>query len=120
MFWYQEFPNLIGWLAKIGINLGGKLKVKANQELESWCWKLCNACGEALAALPVGQKFAPGDLPVVYQQLETTIANDNKSPSLEATLITTSRSPQQLEIASELLDHLGITWFFSDLFPLKR
>lgn len=103
MFWLQELPNFTTWLSRFGIDIVPKSKVKASRYLEDWCLSLCDAADKVLQSK---ERVAPGNLPIVYQQLKTAMAK--KIQPLNTTVLPGSYTSDQLEIASELLDHLGM------------
>lgn len=102
VFWVQELPVLLAWLAKIGINIIPERTVEANEELDVWCLNMCTAAEKVLLAQQNGEEIISGSLPVVYQQLKVATTKEMKQSDPTPLALET----QRLEIASELLDHL--------------
>ena len=112
MFWLQEFPNLTAWLSKIGIDIAPRSRITASHDLEDWCLSLCDAAEKTLQS---GDEIASGNLPIVYQQLKMTIAKEIWLPNVA--LLPDLPTPQKLELASELLDHLGMIPSLLEVIP---
>jgi hypothetical protein len=108
-FWPQELPRLTSFLKKLGIRMVPRWVDEANHDIESWVLKMCSGAAEALqkqSKTTLGPSIdGVYDVPEVYSQLKAAM-NKNKFKSNTASTAETG-SHQQLEIASELLDHLA-------------
>ncbi|KNG45887.1 cytochrome P450 [Stemphylium lycopersici] len=95
-FWPQEFPRLTSFAEKwLGYRFTPKWVDAANGEIEKWTAKMCDDAGTVLKSDYAGA----GTRPVVYQQLQNSMANEATKSGKEA--------PRAAEIASEVLDHLA-------------
>ncbi|KKY23470.1 putative cytochrome p450 monooxygenase [Phaeomoniella chlamydospora] len=104
-FYRSEIPKLSNWLQLLGIPIFPKFLDEANQAFEDLNLRLCDA-----AEAHLGPLANVGDDPVVYKQLKTQMIKSNEQrktqdPEVGMQLLTASE--QRLEIASEMLDHLG-------------
>ncbi|EMD93267.1 hypothetical protein COCC4DRAFT_59105 [Bipolaris maydis ATCC 48331] len=97
-FWPQEFPRLTSLVEKwLGYRLSPKWVDEANGKIERW---VTNMCDEAARVLDAGVATAGvEDRPVVYQQLQSSMAKE-ASKSLGG-------MPDPTAMASEVLDHLA-------------
>ncbi|RYN35405.1 hypothetical protein AA0119_g1099 [Alternaria tenuissima] len=94
-FWPQEFPRFTSFVEKwLGYRLTPKWVDEANGEIEKWTASMCDDAG---AVSTVGDARTE-DRPVVYQQLQNSMAKATKVVG-DDTL--------QTQIASEVLDHLA-------------
>ncbi|PVH92504.1 cytochrome P450 family protein [Periconia macrospinosa] len=125
IFWLQHIPGLTLFLAKLGIHVLPKDRIWFNDEFDAWCLNLCARAENLLAEVDSGtDERQPGNFPVVYEQLKRITKKEKMSeePSIHlkesaarqkgrevGDLLDVPRSPQQLEIASELLDQLVAT-----------
>lgn len=96
-FYSQEVPRLVQFTKKIGLPIVPKFVDDANEWIEAWGLKMCDG-----ANLCLNDTRSPRAEPVVYKQLKTTMEK-NQAKGLDA--FTTER--MRLEVASEMLDHLG-------------
>jgi cytochrome P450 len=96
-FWPQEFPVFSSFIEKwLGYKFAPAFVGEANQEIERWTARMCEAAG-LVAAQGVDE---PANTPVVYQQLAAALAKDAKKSNFEE-----AKLPPLL--ASEVLDHLA-------------
>lgn len=103
-FWAAEFPGLVSVLTFLG-----RLKLQGTPHwldtatigMESWCLEMCKAAklsAHSVVSAKSSEKTMSTN-PVVYDQLSRSLsASAPKNPS---------PVPQELVIASELLDHIG-------------
>ena len=106
-FWPQQLPDLTRWLSKVGIRVVPKWVDAANREIDDWTLKMCDAAEKAVAINDETITRREGVLPVVYSKLKSALEQEN-----EKTRAVTAGNPPsdiRLEVASEMLDHLG--WF---------
>ena len=95
-FWPQEFPNLTDFLDKwSGYRLSPKWVDEANNEIEQWTERMCDAAGKTLTQGPEVQLV---DRPVVYHQLHQALSKEAK---------TNGATPSPRQLASEVLDQLA-------------
>ena len=99
-YYSQEVPGLKALSKKLGCPLVPRFVDDANNQLESWVLKMCDAADAYLDHLP-----SPGAEPVVYGQFKNGMAKLWQKKGAEPTLGELER--QRLEVASEMLDHLG-------------
>ena len=98
-YYSQEIPNLKAWSKWLGAPLVPKFVDEANDDLEEWGLKMCDDANGYIDEVP-----SPGAEPVVYKQFKNGMARQHKGGpgggqgELEH---------QRLEVASEMLDHLG-------------
>lgn len=94
-FWPQEFPRFTSFVEKrIGYRLSPKWVDEANGEIEKWTARMCDdAC-----AISIAGDAQIEDRPVVYQQLQNSMAKATKGDE---------DNNLQTQIASEVLDHLA-------------
>lgn len=112
--WMQELPNLTKWLTGLGIPVIPESRKAACQELERWALRMCDDAEQILLGRSPGDDNSAGDFPAVYHELKSAIAREIKHPDL-GTLF--DNCPEyRLEIASELLDHLGMSLLFPSHF----
>ncbi|EFQ95282.1 hypothetical protein PTT_06732 [Pyrenophora teres f. teres 0-1] len=92
-FWPQEFPRLSAFVEKwLNYRLTPKWVHVANGEIEEWTAKMCESAGAVVIAGAADVQ----DRPMVYQQLQQTMAKQSvKEDALNKA------------IASEVLDHLA-------------
>ena len=85
-------------MSKIGIRFVPRFVDAANHEIETWTLGMCDAADRAGSDKNTAR--ADGDLPIVYSKLKASLDQEAKS---------TGRLPSdvRLEVASEMLDHLG-------------
>jgi hypothetical protein len=108
MLWIQELPNLTAWLTKLGVSVVPKSGIEAVNELSAWCLDMCVASDKVLVNLQNGNENPRGDFPEVYHQLKMSMAKEATNQKSYV-----SQSEAEIEIASELLDHLGATMLCS-------
>lgn len=109
MFFLQELPTLTRWLSMLGIDIVPKARLDYLDQLNAWCLEMCDR-----AEAPSPNNPRPGDLPAVYLQLKKAVDKEDYSDLKTIQLscfhagrqALNMRSPQQLEIASEILDQL--------------
>ena len=99
-FHSQEIPRVKAWCKCLGFPLVPKEIEAANDYIEEMGMKMCDNANAYLDELP-----SPGAEPVVYKQFKKSLAKqrekaDGKSSEAEI-------EQQRLEVASEMLDHLG-------------
>lgn len=98
-FYHQEVPWLRDAAQWLGMPLVPKFCKAANDHVEAWNAAMCDGADKTLDHVAT-----PGDEPVVYRQFKTGLANhETKSTHPPPQDPTT----QRLEVASEMLDHLG-------------
>ncbi|MCJ1433063.1 hypothetical protein MMC27_002422 [Xylographa pallens] len=99
-FWPQEMPRLTSFLQKLGIRLVPRFVEAANREIEDWCLSMCKGVETSLEA---GARTTNASTsPVVYSQLADSLLTSSTKSAPED-----SFHPQDLTIASEMLDHLA-------------
>lgn len=96
-FWPQELPTITKWLNALGVDLLPKEHLPSKYYLERWMMCLCEKANEARSLADQGLLKDPGDIPVVYQQVQKSAEADMKGAD-ELT--------KKLEVASELFDHM--------------
>lgn len=105
-FHSSEIPNLTRWCNKLGIPIVPKAVADANDELEVWGLSMCDS-----ADMYLGPGVPSGAEPTVYKQLKTSMMKANSTSSSKPSdpeSPTNGITPaQRLEIACEMLDHLG-------------
>ena len=99
-YYSQEVPTLKIWTRRLGFPLIPKYVDEANEELEDWGLRMCDAADAYLDDIP-----SPGAEPVVYKQFKTMMQKEQDKSVQTA-------SPEdiqhtRLEVASEMLDQLG-------------
>jgi hypothetical protein len=119
VFWPQELPNLTKWLGRLQFKLVPTWVSDANKEIESWCLDLCDdvSHGLDLESREERKPLSPGANPVVYRTLYEALnkqAVKNQTPQTKQ-----YQSRMRLDIASELLDHLGKTFYLGVLFSVS-
>ncbi|KAI2883418.1 hypothetical protein CBS76997_6802 [Aspergillus niger] len=125
LFWLQELPDLTAWLAKLGISVVPQARHLAHDQIAAWCLNMSDGAEKMLAKKAGGSSLPPGHLPVVYERLrqstekegmsttpsitQNPVISDDVSDSIGGNVAYTlrkPRSPQQLQVTSELLDQL--------------
>ncbi|PYH72103.1 cytochrome P450 [Aspergillus vadensis CBS 113365] len=125
LFWLQELPGLTAWLEKLGISPVPRSRHLAHDHIAAWCLNMSDGAEIMLAKKAGGSSLEPGHLPVVYERLRQSTEKEGVSttPSITqnpmigddvstgmdgnaAQTLRTPRSPQQLQVTSELLDQL--------------
>jgi cytochrome P450 len=96
-FYFQEVPSLIHVTKRTGLPIVPKSVDDANEDIEAWGMRMCDGASSYLDEVP-----SPGAEPVVYKQLKNSMEK-HQAKGLDTE--TTDR--MRLEIASEMLDHLG-------------
>lgn len=122
MFFLHHLPQLTAWLARYGINMVPKDRLFFKDQFEAWSLSMCSRAEHLSSAVASGSNREPGHFPVVYDQLKRITRKENMSedPSImlndtrqrgheAGNILKVPRSPQQLEIASELMDQLIAT-----------
>ena len=99
-FHAQEIPRVKAWCKRLGFPLIPKEIAEANDFVEEMGLKLCDSANAYLGDLP-----SPCAEPVVYKQFKNAIAKQRQKLDGEAS--GTEIEQQRLEVASEMLDHLG-------------
>jgi hypothetical protein len=110
-FYSSEIPWFKPLCRKIGIHLVPKALDEANDLLEEWGRDMCKGADKCISQ----STSAVGDEPIVYKQFRQGLLSlrAKQPPSVEASdlpiLPTTSKEADllPLEVASEMLDHLG-------------
>jgi hypothetical protein len=110
--WIQELPCLSKWLVRLGINVIPKSRKAACQELDHWGLKMCDAAEQILLNRSEGEDCQDGTFPAVYHQLKCSIAREINHSDLDT--LFNDHPMYRLEIASELLDHLGVSFLPSN------
>lgn len=96
-FWNSELPKIRWFLTKLGIEVVPQWVETKNQEIESFCLKMCNAAGAYLSSENPKQGCFTN--PVVYERLAQSLPSPiAKEPT---------SMPQDLRAASEIEDHLA-------------
>ena len=100
-FWYQEVPGLTTFLQRTGLKrlIFPKWLDKANAEIDGWLLELCNGAEDVIRK---GNVESPGDLPVVYSQLRSSLSKQNGIDFAEKA---TLPQKERIGMASELNDH---------------
>lgn len=115
MIWRHEMPALEKFLQKFGIYLVPKSHKVAWDKIDKWCLSMCDGAERTLAN-PASYEGNPEEFPCVYHHLMSASAKEgletnpcihlNTMGAPEADEKWRQRSPQQLEVAAELLDQL--------------
>lgn len=92
----QEFPEVIHLAERIGLPLIPQSVDRANEEIESWCMRMCDSASNCLEG-----SLSPGKEPVVYKQLKTSMEKNQTKGSSQYTTDRMRRG------ASDMLDQLG-------------
>lgn len=103
-FWPQELPGLQALLSRIGIHVAPKWIAAANEHLETWNLRLCDAAEQQLKAARGAIGRADHDTPAVYAQLH---AQMHKTPDRDAIYLKDPAIPKRIYMASEMHDHLS-------------
>jgi hypothetical protein len=98
-FYHQEVPWLRDAAKWLGRPLVPKFCEVANDYFEAWNASMCDGADKMLDNVQL-----PGDDPVVYRQFKTGLAKYESKSSAGSLQDATT---QRLEVASEMLDHLG-------------
>jgi len=101
IFWQPELPNLVAWLARIGIRIVPRQFDTASKEIETWCLSMCDAAERSLATLSATGSQDLKSEPVVYKQLKHGLGNHHSDPPPNLPSLN-----HRLSIASEMLDSL--------------
>lgn len=96
-FYFQEVPRLARFVQKLGLPLIPKSVEDANQQIEDWCKKMCES-----ARPYTNGTVSAGVEPIVYKQFKVSMEKSGRDSPSEDT-----SDRLHLEIASEMLDHLG-------------
>ena len=99
-FHTQEMPRVKSWCKRLGFPLIPKEIEDANDFIEEMGMKMCDSANTYLDDLP-----SPGAEPVVYKQFKTGIAKQREK--LDGKASQNEIEQQRLEVASEMVDHLG-------------
>ncbi|MCJ1280840.1 hypothetical protein MMC26_000157 [Xylographa opegraphella] len=99
-FWPQEMPKLTSFMHNLGIRLVPQFVDAANREIEDWCLSMCKGVEKSLEMRATTTDTIPP--PVVYSQLADSLMASSTKSAPENTF-----HPQDLTIASEMLDHLA-------------
>lgn len=99
-YYSQEVPKLKAWSKRLGWPLVPKEMEQANDEIEEWNLLMCDSSNAYLDDVPT-----PGAEPVVYKQFKINLAKLGQKQDDKASQTETDQ--QRLEVASEMLDHLG-------------
>lgn len=95
-YWPQEFPKFTAFVEKwVGYRLTPKWVDEANNEIEKWTRKMCDAAANCLASGDDKQE----NLPVVFRQLQNTLSKEAEKNGMPP--------PPTTRLASEVLDHLA-------------
>ncbi|EAS30709.3 cytochrome P450 monooxygenase [Coccidioides immitis RS] len=109
MFWLTEHPVLSQVASLFGIPLIPRNFLKAKRELENWAMKRIKLSEDVLSNNPTDETISPGHMPLLYHALKTGIEleqGEKRNGRFEPNNI------QRHELASECLDHLGITFSY--------
>ncbi|KAI9658917.1 MAG: hypothetical protein M1821_001877 [Bathelium mastoideum] len=103
-FYPQEIPLTTSFLEKMGIRFVPRFVSASNDELEAQCLKMCD---DASAVLDRAQtlEISKGDYPIVYAQLRSALIDQHDKSGTGPS--SPSPNEQQLELASEMFDHLA-------------
>lgn len=99
-FHAQEIPRLKAWCKWLGFPLVPKEIEDANDFIEDMGMKMCESANAYLHDLP-----SPGAEPIVYKQFKNGLAKQRQKLGEGAGKMESEQ--QRLEVASEMLDHLG-------------
>ena len=99
-FHSQEIPRVKAWCKWLGFPLVPREIEEANDFIEQMGMEMCDGANAYLEDLP-----SPGAEPVVYKQFKSGIAKQRQK--LDRTAGQAEMEQQRLEVASEMLDHLG-------------
>lgn len=100
-FHAQEIPHLRDWCKWLGFPLVPKEIETANNFIEDMGMKMCESANAYLDDLP-----SPGAEPVVYKQFKNGLAKQ-RHLKMDGVASQKEADQQRLEVASEMLDHLG-------------
>ncbi|KIY02256.1 uncharacterized protein Z520_02394 [Fonsecaea multimorphosa CBS 102226] len=92
-FWRYEFPQLTGFLRRLGIFLIPAWVDAAYRAVEDWNLVKCDKAQQLLAT---GTSLSPEDQPVVFEQALKTMSKIDSKPRAY---------PQRLQIASDMFAH---------------
>lgn len=98
-FWDAELPTLKTMLKRLGLPVVPSWVASASRDLEAWTLRYCKAAetSEAESKTESSTETGSDTIPVVYRQMHDSIhAESNSSPY-----------PKELQIATELHDHLA-------------
>ena len=104
-FFNAEIPHLSRLLESLGVKIFPEWYKEANNTFEDLNLELCDKADKCLGALN-----NIGDEPVVYKQLKNAMTKFNEKDSVkdpESGVAAMTPEDQRLEVASEMLDHLG-------------
>jgi cytochrome P450 len=99
-FHAQEIPRVKAWCKWLGFPLVPKEIEDANDFIEDMGMKMCESANAYFLDLP-----SPGAEPIVYKQFKNGLAKQRQKLDGQGGQIETEQ--QRLEVASEMLDHLG-------------
>ncbi|KAL8826594.1 MAG: hypothetical protein Q9170_007341 [Blastenia crenularia] len=100
-FWNAELPGLVSFFDKLGIFIvPGRVKA-VSSEIEDWTLGKCGTAKRSIASSPLPSSHETD--PVVYAHISTALQGSKVNPSGPDSRLV----PQDLSIASELLDHLA-------------
>jgi cytochrome P450 len=104
----QELPGITSVLNQLGIRLVPKWVDEANSEIQHWTLQMCNDAAKSLKEQKADNKQ---EYPEVYAQLASALEQaDTKAKQSNGSLQDKHIPrpyPRDLEIASEMLDHLA-------------
>jgi hypothetical protein len=99
-FHAQEIPRVKAWCKRLGFPLVPQKIEDANDFIEDMGMEMCDSANAYLDDLP-----SPGAEPVVYKQFKNGLAKQRQKVNGQTSHAETEQ--QRLEVASEMLDHLG-------------
>ena len=112
-YYDQDIPHFTSPLKKVGLNFVPKSVYEANDAIEKWCYGLCESASEVIEEIRSGKDVKVEDVPVVYDKLrgaldkEREAKDQNEELSLSNDRSSEASIPLQLEVASEVWDHIG-------------
>jgi hypothetical protein len=96
-FWPQELPTLTSGLKAVGIDMLPKAHAQSKIYLENWMLELCGKADDALSLASEDPSIDPAEIPTVYEQVKKCVEADLKGADPRT---------KQMQIASELFDHM--------------
>ena len=98
-FWPQELPKTTRFFKSIGVDLLPKKHYTSKHYLEQWMLRLCQKADMECILADQGMTEDSADVPILYRQLKKAVGVDMRGEDAQT---------KKLEIASELLDHIGM------------
>ncbi|KAL9096626.1 MAG: hypothetical protein Q9165_001113 [Trypethelium subeluteriae] len=116
MFWLLELPNLTKWLARCGLPILPQSYYDARKGLADWAMKSLTAAEEGIPSQGF-EELPTGDSPLLLGQIREEMIAEEKakitSEKVSKEDPTFLRSESRLQLASECLDHIRITYTYT-------